>query len=126
MEELAAAIAEIELQSEELANRLDQSFAPPQDVLAIVERSREDRGPTAEELRAELAQLESRSAATDAQLAWDRAWSRSGALRLELARHEAKFDPEQATSSYRQIAQSYAGTPWGDEAALVLTKVATP
>jgi hypothetical protein len=126
MEVLSAAIAEIETQSEQLALKLDQSFAPPQDVLAVVERARADGGQSLGQLRAELTELEAHAAATDAQLVWNRAWSRSGALRLELARQQGRIDPHQAVQSYRQIAASYPNTPWGDEAQMALAEIAIP
>jgi len=58
--------------------------------------------------------------AWERELAWEIEWSKSGALRLELARQDAERDPELATKKYRQIADTYAGTQWGDAARLAL------
>jgi hypothetical protein len=125
MEELSAAIAEIESEVAQLQAQIADSPAPTYDLISAMKHSSHNDPAYREKLRIELAELESRAAAKDAALAWERAWFRSGALRLELARQDAEIDPQRAADSYRQIAKSYAGTPWGDEARLALTNFAT-
>jgi hypothetical protein len=125
MEELAAAIAEIESEVAQLQEQIADSPAPTYDLISAMKHSSHNDPAYREKLRIELAELESRAAANDAALNWERAWFRSGALRLELARQDAEIDPQRAADSYRQIAKSYAGTPWGDEARLALSNFAT-
>jgi uncharacterized protein involved in copper resistance len=125
MEELAAAIAEIESEVAQLQAQIADSPAPTYDLISAMKHSSHNDPAYREKLRIELAELENHAAASDAALAWERAWFRSGALRLELARQDAKIAPDRAADSYRQIAKSYAGTPWGDEARLALTNFAT-
>lgn len=71
------------------------------------------------QLQAELVELEARIT-IDSRLALAVEWSRSGALRLELAHQDARYDPEFAAAKYRQIASTYAETCWGSEATLAL------
>lgn len=126
LEELSATIAEIETEIQQLQEQMADSPTPTYDLISAMKHSSHNDLAYREKLRHELAELESRVAANDAALNWQRAWFRSGALRLELAKQEAQIDPQRAADAYRQIAQSYAGTPWGDQARVALTEFATP
>lgn len=126
LDKLSAQIAALHRKSDALVARIAETTHPEFDVLSTLHEMRTDNNPSLRQLQTELAALEARAAANDTQLAWDIAWSHSGALRLELARQDAQVDPERAAESYRQIAASYAGTRWGDQAQQALTRTTPP
>lgn len=121
---LAASIEELETEANALLVSVGAYEQPTFDILsALSDEQRTDKESLAH-MQAELSALESRVAA--GPIEWNIEWSRSGALRLELARIEARFDQPSAASAYRRIATTYAGTRWGDEAQLALNHVAGP
>jgi hypothetical protein len=123
---LVTSIEQLEGEVAALVKQFDAPARPTYDILTAMEHAKVNEAPNLRKLRGELAALESRAAAHDAQLAWNIEWSRSGALRLELARLEERADPAGAQDTYRQIAAAYSGTRWGDEAHGALVEVAGP
>lgn len=123
--ELAALTVELQslsAQTDALLTKLQLREAELQssliDLQLVALQELVDETPSQQQLESEAFTLE--SAPVSEELAWEIEWSKSAALRLELARQDAEHDPALATEKYRQIASTYAGTRWGDEARLAL------
>lgn len=123
--ELAALTAELQslsTQTDALLAKLQLREAELQssliDLQLVALQELVDEPPSQQQLESEAFTLE--SVPVSEELAWEIEWSKSAALRLELARQDAERDPALATEKYRQIASTYAGTRWGDEARLAL------
>lgn len=124
--ELEANVMALDEQIDQLTATVSQSSARSRDLLDIIADSAAPAKQDLSALRSELAQLEGRLASSDAELKWAIEWSRSGALRLELAHQDAASDADRAAKAYRQIAVDYSGTQWGDKAQLALANSPKP
>lgn len=120
---LATDIDDLKHRTALLRQQVAVSIPATCDILTAMEPESIGERRSLDQLRAELSVLESRVAANNTDLEWDIEWSRSGALRLELANQDVTTDPARAAEAYRQIASTYAGTRWGDEARLALVQI---